>query len=103
MSKQIKLEARERIAQILKAALELAKRRGYNCITRDEIAERAGVPSSLIAYHCGTMDNLRRDLMREAIRTECLPVIAQGLAVRDRHALKAPEDLRRRALQSLGA
>ncbi len=101
MKKQIKLEARERIAQILRAALEIAPTKGYNRMTRDDIAHKANIPPTLITYHCGTMPDLRRDIMREAIRVECLPVIAQGLAVRDRHALKAPEELRRRALQSL--
>lgn len=101
--KQIKLEKRERIAQILDAALTLCSRRDktYLRITRDEIARQAGIPPSLIAYHTGTMAEFRRDLMREAVRVGCLPVIAQGLAVRDRHALKAPPELRAAALQSL--
>jgi AcrR family transcriptional regulator len=103
MKPQIKLEARERVAQILKAALELCSQEAttYNRITRDEIAKKAGIPSSLVAYHCGTMADLRRDIMREAVRVENLAVIAQGLAARDRHALKAPEEVRRRALESL--
>lgn len=103
MKKQVKLEARERIAQILRAALKVAPEKGYNRITRDDIAKEANIPPTLIPYHMGTMTELRRHIMREAIRIECLPVIAQGLALRDRHALKAPEELRRRAIQSLGA
>jgi len=101
MSKQIKLEARGRIAQILRAALEIAPKVGYARLTRDEIAKRAGIPSSLVAYHMGTMPELRRHIMREAVRAECLPVIAQGLAVRDRHAMKAPDEIKNRALDSL--
>lgn len=104
MKPQIKLQARERVAQILKAALDLCSVEAvYYRVTRDQIAEKAGIPPTLITYHCGTMADLRRDIMREAVRVECLPVIAQGLAARDRHATKAPEDLRLRALQSLGA
>ena len=104
MKPQIKLEARARVAQILKAALELCGEGAhYVRITRDEIAKKAGIPSSLVAYHCGTMADLRRDIMREAVRVENLAVIAQGLAARDRHALKADEALRRRALDSLTA
>lgn len=104
MKPQIKLQARERVAQILKAALDIcSKKTTYSRVTREQIAECAGIPPTLITYHCGTMADLRRDIMREAVRVECLPVIAQGLAARDRHALKASEELRRRALQSLGA
>jgi len=101
MKNQPKLEARARIAQILAAALELAPSRGYASLTREDIAARAQVPPSLITYHFGTMPDLRRQIMREALRVECLPVIAQGLACRDRRALKAPEELRHRALESL--
>lgn len=103
MRPQPKLDARERTAQILKAALEVcSKQTTYSRVTRDQIAARAGCAPTLITYHFGTMNELRRDIMREAVRSECLPVIAQGLAARDRHALKAPEALRTRALQSLG-
>jgi len=103
MKTQIKLEARERIAQILTAALELSSTRegGYSRLTRDDIAVHIKIPPSLITYHLGTMAELRRDIMREAVRVSCLPVIAQGLACRDRHALKASDELRQLALQSV--
>lgn len=98
---QIKLEARERKAQILAAALALCETVSYTRVTRDQIAEKAGCPPTLVAYHFGTVISLRRDIMREAVRAGCLRVIAQGLALRDPHAMKAPEDLRRRAADSL--
>lgn len=101
MKNQPKLEARARIAQILTAALEVCPRKGYSRVTREDIAERAKVPPSLITYHFGTMPELRRQIMREAVRVECLPVIAQGLACKDRHAMKASEELRTRAAESL--
>lgn len=102
MKTQTKLASRERMGQILASALVLSARVGYSRLTRDEIAVHAGITPSLIPYHFGTMEQLRRHIMREAVRVGCLPVIAQGLALRDRHALKAPEDLRARALQSIG-
>lgn len=101
MSKQTKMHPADRIAQILSAALVVASKVGYARLTREDIAQRAGVPASLISYHLGTMPALRRKIMREAIRTECLPVVAQGLAIRDRFALKAPAELRARAVASL--
>lgn len=103
MKPQLKMQARERKAQILKAALTLCSvKTSVPRVTREEIAEVVGIPPTLITYHFGTMPALRRDIMREAVRTECLPVVAQGIALRDPHALKAPEKLRQRALQSLG-
>ena len=101
MTKQTKMHPADRIAQILDAALVVASKVGYARLTREDIAKRADVPASLISYHLGTMPALRRKIMREAIRTECLPVVAQGLAIRDRFALKAPAELRARAVASL--
>lgn len=101
MKTQHKLEARERIRQILDAALPLARQVGYTHITRDAIAAKAGIPPSLISYHMGTMPELRRHIMREAIRVQCLEVLAQGLAARDRHALKASKELRHLAISTL--
>lgn len=100
MAQQAKLEARERTAQILAAALKLAAKDGYGRITREAIAAAAGVSPGLVTHHMGTMEQLRRDVMREAVRAECLPVIAQGLVARDRHALKAPDPLQKKALAS---
>lgn len=86
---------------ILKACLALAVKHGYRSITRDQIAAEASVHPSNVSYHLGTMIELRRHIMREAVRTECLPVIAQGLAAGDRHARKCPPELRAQAVQSL--
>ena len=101
MSKQTKLAVRDRVAQILQASLDVAKTVGFNRMTREDIAERAKVSPALITYHLGTMKSLRRDVMREAIRCECLPVIAQGIVLGDPHAVKAPRELLSRALASL--
>ncbi len=101
MAQQIHLEARQRNSQILAAALKLAEKVGYSQISREAVAKASGVSAPLVTYHMGTMPEFRRKIMREAVRTECLPVIAQGLALKDKHARKASEELRARALQSL--
>lgn len=86
---------------ILNVCLKLAEKHGYRNITRDAIAAEAAVTASLVSYHLGTMIELRRHVIREAIRTECLPVIAQALTARDRHALKCPKELQSQALMSM--
>lgn len=101
MKPQKKLDAKARQTQILTSALALATKSGYSGLMRTEIAAHAGVAPSLISYHFSTMPDLLRAVMREAVRTECLPVIAQGVAARNPHALKAPSELRERALLSL--
>lgn len=86
---------------ILEAALRCSIEHGYTHVTREMIATRAECSPALISAHMGTMPNLRRAIMREAIRVECLPVVAQGLALRDRHAQAAPPHLKDKALATL--
>ncbi len=83
--------------RILSAAVEAARGRGYHTVTREAIAEAAGVSVGLVSYHFATMARLRRDIVRYAVQHEILEVIAQGLAMRDDDARKASDDLKRRA------
>lgn len=98
---QPKLQKRERIASILAASLELAKQYGYQNITRDAIASKARMSTGLVSAHMGTMPALRRAIVREAIRVEYLPVIAQAVAMRDSHVKKCPQALIDKAVLSL--
>lgn len=93
-----KLDAKARKAQILAASLKAAETVGYTRVTLQQIADAAQVSKGLPITYFGTMDGWRRDVMREAIRTQNLRVLAQGLAARDRRALKAPEKLKIAAL-----
>lgn len=96
-----KLQPKERREIILKAAIELARRDGYNKITRDNIAKQAGMANGTVTLYFKTMTQLRRALMRAAIAGEVLEIIAQGLAHNDPHATKAPIELQRKAIDSL--
>lgn len=86
---------------ILGIALTMAEAAGYTRINRAELAEAAGISESLIQYHFGSMENLRRAIMRHAVHTKRLAVIAQGLAVKDPHALKAPEAVQLEAIAGM--
>ena len=90
-----------RKAEILAAALFLARQQGYTNVTRDEIAERVGVSGSTVQYHFGTMTQLRTELMRYAVKLRHPRVVAQGLAVRDRQALKADDELKQLAKEAM--
>lgn len=86
---------------ILEAAFQLAQLVGWSSFKRDDVAEKAGVATGSVSHHFQTMNNLRSAVMRKAIQTECLPIIAEGLVARDRHAQQAPEWLKRQALETL--
>lgn len=87
--------------EILTAALQLAESKGYNTVSRDDIARKLGVSGPTVQYHIGTMANLRRDIVRAAIKQENLVVLGQALVLRDKHAAKAPDDLKRAAVEGV--
>ena len=82
---------------ILNAAIKVAKKKGYNKITRDDVAEAAGVSMSLITHYFETMNQLKRDIMRTAVKRGIPEIVAQGLVNKDRHALKASKELKTKA------
>ena len=83
--------------QILTVAVDQSKEIGYNNITRDNVAEGAGVSMGLVTRYFGTMCKLKRQVMRYAIKNEIAEIIAQGLANGDNHAKKAPPELKAEA------
>lgn len=91
--------------EILTEAITQAAQRGYQNIKRQEIADALGISAGLINAYYGTMPQLKRAVMRRAIRVSAcdasLRVIAQGLAARDKQAEKAPDALKRKALLTL--
>ena len=74
---------------------------GWAKLTRDAVAKEAGCAEGLPSKYFGTMISFRRSIMRAAIGTENLAVIAQGLAAGDKCAQKADEGLKRKALETL--
>lgn len=90
-------------ANLLAIALQMAEAGHYTRVTRDGLAERAGVANGIVTATFGTMVQFRRDLMRHAVATRNLRVIGQGLAMGCSHAQKADEATRQAALQALAS
>lgn len=96
-----RLRPAQRREQILEAAVELAATGHYQKITRQAIADEAGIAPTLVTHYFGSMPLIRREVMIYAVRNECLRVIGQGLASQDLHALQASPGLQSAALGSL--
>lgn len=94
-------DVKDRERQIVVEATLLAATHGYRAVTRDMVAKAVGCSTGLITHRFGTMPQLRRAVMRYAIRHAVLAVIAQGLAAGDPHARKAPDELKQKALAAL--
>ena len=97
----IRMKPADRRLEILEAALVAAQRHGWARMTRDHVAAVAKTSPGLVSARLGTMDALRGHVMRLAVRQGVESVVAEGLALRHPAALKAPDDLKARALASL--
>lgn len=95
------MTAAARRDDILSAAVRLSATKGYLHVTRDDIALAAGCSPALVSNCLGTMVQLRRAIMGAAIANEVLPVIAQGLAAKDKRAQKVSVELQKHALATL--
>lgn len=97
---RMKIEARKQ--QLLDSALKLASEHGYKNVTRKMIAEDCDCTEGNVSRALGaTMPQIKRDIMRHAVKNENLTVIAQGIVDKDTHALKAPKDVKERAINTL--
>jgi DNA-binding transcriptional regulator YbjK len=99
--KRTYLKKSERRDQILSAAVSMALETGFNSLTRDGVAIRAGVAMGQVNHVFNTMTQLRRAVMRRAVSCAHLSIIAQGIALGDTVALNAPDGLKQKALSSL--
>lgn len=86
--------------QILNVAVRLSKDVGYTNITRQHIADDIGISMGAITTYF-TMPQLRKQIMRRAVQGGVIEVIAQGIANKDNQAMKAPEELKKQAVELL--
>lgn len=91
----------ERKQDIMRAALRVAKREGYLNITRQLVSKECPCSTGLVSHYFGTIDNLRTELMHEAVRIVDLDVIAQGLAVNEHLLIDLDPKIKRAAALSL--
>jgi AcrR family transcriptional regulator len=98
----MRMKPKDRRNELFEHAVALATEHGYMMLRRSDIAERGGVAEALVSHYFGTMKALRRDVMRAAVKRKLLAIIAQGLAMSDQQALKAPADVQQQALCALG-
>lgn len=89
------MKAKDRIEELTGHALAEAEQVGFLGMTRDGIAARACVSQALVTLKLGTMNELRRRVMRAAIAKRNMRVLAEGLAGKDKQAVRMPDDLKR--------
>jgi AcrR family transcriptional regulator len=87
--------------KILATAVKIAETEGFRNVTRDAVANRMEVAAGSVSYHFKTMKNLQREVVKAAIESENLAIIAQALL--EKHPLTAilADELKRRALMTI--
>jgi hypothetical protein len=75
---------------ILGVAVAMASQSHYLRITRDGVAETAGVAAGSVTRYFGDMTTLRAAVLRAAVDTGAVDIVAQGILERDPVALGAP-------------
>ncbi len=96
------MEKEARKASVLEAAIVVAEKIGFANMRTKDIAEQAQCGYGTVTLYWSTMGQLRRAVMRAAIQQRKLRIIAVGLATGDKDAKKAPDELKRAALATLG-
>ena len=101
MVDRVRLEPKVRKNEILQAALAVAAKEGYASMTREQVANKAGCSQALVSNYYGTMTQLRRSVLRHAIKNEHHHVIAQALIAGDRLVKGIPRKLKVAVLESI--
>jgi AcrR family transcriptional regulator len=79
----------------------MSRNYGYQNVTRADIASAAGCSEALVSSYFGTMVQVRRAVVRAAIKQRDLAIIAQAIAANDPHVKRASVDLCNDAIRTL--
>jgi len=88
----------ERKEAIMVCALGVATEKGYRNVSPSEVAEMAGVTRQCVIHYTGTKEQLRKAILRLALVTKNIPILAQALTDKD---VKITDELRAEVLQYL--
>lgn len=101
MKERVRLKPTERRDAIVRAAIREAEIVGFQQVTRRGVATRADCSETLVNHYAGTLKQLRRLIIGEALRTKNLKIIAQGLAAKDPRCRKLDDATKQQALANL--
>lgn len=82
-----------RADHIILSGLSLAEQIGFSNLTRDKVAEAAGVTGGLVGTYFPFSD-LKHKVMLEAVERRSVKVLAEGMALDHPAALDIPNDLK---------
>jgi AcrR family transcriptional regulator len=99
MKTRSRLDPTERKKQIIEQAMKLSESIGYKNITRGMIAAKLKISGALITKYFKNTQNLKKCVLKEAIKLEKINILAQGMGNRDSLVLKLPELLKEKVIR----
>lgn len=96
--KRRRIAPSERREEIIAGAMIAAEIFGYHVMTIDQIAGMAHTSPSLIGWYFKTIANLRKVVIRRAIKDKKLLIIAQGIVNSDPTTVKIDSKLKKKAV-----
>lgn len=98
-----RLDPDSRRQHILSVAVELAQKDSFEWLTRAAVAEAACVSPGLVSAYFKPFTELKREVLREAVRTKNIDILAQGMAARHPLVANLPMSLRDKVAKRLTA
>lgn len=87
--------------KILNTAVRMTTANPTEKLIRDDVAKAAGVSTGLISYHFGSIAELRKEVMREAVRGKILSILAYGLMSKNPIAMSMSSKLRKQVAKCI--
>jgi hypothetical protein len=87
--------------KILEAAIQIAIVSGYRNITRKEVSLLSGSASGLIGRYFNTVENLKKEVLKEAIKHEIMPILIENLSAREFDKIEISTELKQKIISYL--
>lgn len=71
------------VLSMLTAALDISREHGYNRITRQEVARRAGCSEALVSCYLGSVSEIKTRALLHARELGAWDVVSQGVVLND--------------------
>jgi len=98
----IRKDPKVRKEEVLNAAIKVAKNTPYTQMTRLQVSEMAECAEGTINRYYGTMNQLRKAVMRRAVRDGIVNIVSLGLALHDTQAMESNAELRDKCSAKIG-
>lgn len=96
-----RMTPKDRTAAILSAAITVAAAGGLNNMRLTQVAQEAGCSHALVVQYYATMTQLRRAVVRHAIKNNLWKIIGSAVAAGDPTAAKLDTATQKKALAYL--